>query len=89
MRTTLITSLLLSASLWGCAQDAPQASSELFDRYAATFVPPATSAEEALTVQTVFIVQVNAAKRSLDLAVEGFDDELSAQAIIDGSGCGS
>ena len=85
MRTTLFTSLLVSASLWGCAQDAPQASSELFDRYAATFVPPATSAEEALTVQTVFIVQVNAAKRSLDLAVEGFDDELSAQAIIDAS----
>jgi phosphatidylserine/phosphatidylglycerophosphate/cardiolipin synthase-like enzyme len=85
MRTTLVTSLLVSASLWGCAQDAPQATSELFDRYAATFVPPATSAEEALTVQTVFIGQVNAAKRSLDLAVEGFDDELSAQAIIDAS----
>jgi hypothetical protein len=85
MRPTLVTSLLVSVTLWGCAQEAPPATSELFDRYAVTFGPPATSAEEALTVQTVFIGQVNAAKRSIDLAVEGFDDPLSAQAIIDAS----
>jgi len=88
MRPTLVTSLLVVSLLWGCAQEAPPAAEKLFDRYAVTFVPPATSAEAALTVQTAFIAEVAGATGSVDLAVEGFDDLISAQAIIDAAGRG-
>ncbi len=82
MRPNLLTSLLFGLALVGCAQEAPSSATALFDRYQATFVPPATSAEAALAVQAAFLAQVSGAKTSIDLAVEGFDDPVSAQALI-------
>lgn len=82
MRPTLVLSLCLGLALGACTQEAPTSDRALFDRYQATFVPPATSAEQALAVQSAFVAQVASATKSIDLAVEGFDDAVSAQALI-------
>ena len=78
-------SSLLILLLAGCAQEAPTASSSLFDRYDATFVPVAATPADALTLQTAFIAAVSGATHTIDLAVEGFDDSLSATAVIEAS----
>lgn len=76
-------SMLLLFSFAGCAQEAPKAASELFDRYEATFVPVAATPAEGLAVQTAFVAAIAGANRTIDLAVEGFDDTRSATALID------